>query len=408
MILAGVGVDAPGIFQKNPAASKIGSSRSGATPLSSHLVGRAVIPTTLCLLLAFAAAPETESGSSLYEFSPKLAASIRGQSPSGPYPPLSGPVLGDPVPYAANGYDPFQPQPPMTQDPFYNYGDPALMNPAPMPAPMFSGVNGPQPYRFGLIPRVDVGYIPESDIRDVNSGVEMFEFDSELRKNSPFGLGWVCSTAAQFNYRAWTFSGLAASPYGRLNLYRFGLDMQLFTPDVNGWSLQFGFNPSINTDLEHQLTSDAWNFDGNIAARLQYDPIWTFVLGVQYWDRVDDIVLPTGGVIITPNDRWEFRLLFPKGRISYFLGNFWNGSHWLYVSSEYHVEAYQYNNVFTPRDRVQYEDWRFALGMRSDHGWFDKYIEVAWVTGRNFENQSGFPPKVNVDDQVMVRGGIRF
>lgn len=364
--------------------------------------------TTLCLLLAFAADPVSDSGSTWYEFSPKLAASIRGQSPGGTFAPSQGPILGDPVPMSSPGtYDPFQPSNPAMQDPFYNYGDPAMIN-APMPPPMFSGVNGPQPYRYGLIPRFDIGYIPESDIKNVNSGVEMFEFDSELRHNSPFGLGWTYSGAAQFNYRAWNFSGLAAGAYGRLNLYRFGYDMQFFTPDVNGWSLQMGFTPSINTDMEHQLTSDAWNFDANIAARLQYDPVWTFVLGVQYWDRVDDIVLPTGGVIITPDDRWELRLLFPKGRISYFLGNFWKGSHWLYVSSEYHVEAYQFNNVFTPRDRVQYQDWRFALGLRSDHGWFDKYIEVAWVTGRNFENQSGFPPDVDVQDQVMVRGGIRF
>ncbi len=370
-------------------------------------------PTTLCLMLAFAADPSLETGSRVYEFSPRLAAAIRGQSPGGTFAPsspgmTSGPVLGEPIPMGPNTYDPFQPQPPAMQDPFYGYGDPALMTPAPMPPPIYSGVNGPQPHRFGLIPRIDVGYIPEADIDDASSGVEMFEFDSELRRNSPFGLGWVCSTAAQFNYRAWNFSGLAAGAYGRLNLYRFGLDMQLFTPDVNGWSMQFGFNPSINTDMEHQLTSDSWNFDGSVAARLQYDPVWTFILGVQYWDRVDDIVLPVGGVIITPDDRWELRLLFPKSRISYFMGNFWGGSHWLYVSSEYHVEAYQFENVFTSRDRVQYEDWRFALGMRSDHGWFDKYIEVAWITGRNFEVQSGFPPDLDVDNQVMVRGGIRF
>lgn len=375
-----------------------------------------MISTSLYLMLVLTADPTVEQDRPLYEFSPRLAAAVRGQSPGGTFAPsspapMSGPVLGDPVPVGPTPYDPFQPSQPAMQDPFYNYGnfgDPAFAQPSPFPAPLYSGVNGPQPHRMGLTPRFDIGYIPESDIKDAASGVEMFEFDSELRRNSPFGMGWVCSTAAQFNYRAWSFGGLAAGAYGRMNLYRFGLDMQLYTPDVNGWSLNFGFNPSINTDTEHQLTSDSWNFDGSITARLKYDPVWTFILGVQYWDRVDDIVLPVGGVVITPDDRWELRLLFPKGRISYFLGNFWNGSHWLYVSSEYHVEAYQFSNVFDPRDRLQYEDWRFALGLRSDHGWFDKYIEVAWITGRNFEVQSGFPPNTDVDDQVMVRGGIRF
>lgn len=326
------------------------------------------------------------------------------------------PTLETPIPIVTpEVYNPFQPmglsyqQPlegPVLPDPFQTTPDPFLSSPGVM-APIYTGVNGPQPFRFGFIPRVDVGYIPESDLKGADVGVEMFDLDTELRYNSPFAFGWVFSSAGQFNYRAWSFDGVG-SPIDRLNLYRFAWDAQLITPEVAGWQWQFTFNPSIVTDFEHQLTSEGWNFDAHIMAYYRVDPLVQLVLGVGYWDRLDDVVIPYAGVIILPNDRWELRLLFPKARISYFLGNCGGGSHWVYLTSEYRVESYQFELAgVDSRNQIQYEDWRLALGIRSDHGWFDKYLEVAWVLGRNFEVRSGLP-KTDVDDGVLVRAGIRF
>lgn len=387
-------------------------------------------PLSLCLLVAWAAEPVQAPAPRLYEFSPRLAAAIRAQSPdpvlpSGttlpgvappgtptPLSPLPGdpnvPTLQPPVP-ANDGYNPFQP--PAVQDPFLFGPDPVLSSPDLGP-PLYTGGAGPQPYRYGLIPRVDFGYIPQSEVKDASANIEMFEFNSEIRFTREIAPGWVYSSAPQFDYRAWNTDGTLGDQY-RINLYRFGYDMQLATPRTGGWSFQFTFNPSINTDTEHQLTSSAWNFDGNVMGFYQIDPVWTLVIGAGYWQRVDDIVIPYAGVIITPDDRWELRLLFPKARITYFMGHFWMGKQYLYVSSEYHVESYQidtYNQLLMagdPRNRVQYEDWRLALGLRSDHGWFDKYIEVAWVLGRNLEFQHDLG-KLDVGNNVLVRGGIRF
>ncbi|OYW17343.1 MAG: hypothetical protein B7Z55_12715 [Planctomycetales bacterium 12-60-4] len=296
-------------------------------------------------------------------------------------------------------------------------GDPALSPSGVIgsPGPLYTGVVGPQPYRFGYIPKLELGYIPDSNFDDINSGVEMFELDTELRYNTPFTPGWVFSSAPQFDYRAWNLDGVLSDTY-RVNLYRFGWDLQLLKMKANGWTLDFDFNPSINTDTEHQLTSDGWNFDTRIAATYQVDQVWMLVLGVQYWDRVDDIIIPHAGVVITPNNLWEFRLLFPKARISRFVGNFWGGHHWLYVSSEYNVEAYQIDTNTaslggSPRNRVQYEDWRLAIGLRSDHIDFEKFLEVAWDVGRNFEFEQALPGagnKFDLGNQVLIRGGIRF
>jgi hypothetical protein len=342
-----------------------------------------VNPFSLCLLLAWAAEPAASPAVRLYDFSPRLAASIRGQSPD-PFlaPSVPGetlpatPTLQAPVPMTTpETYNPFQPNvvQPYQQDPFLTPTDPFMVGSDPMQyspgmmGPMYAGVNGPQPYRFGVMPRLDIGYIPESDIDDVDAGVEMFELDAELRNVMPFAQNWVFTSAPQFGYRAWNIGGGVAD-LGRINLYRFGWDLQLATPETYGWSWQFTFNPSINTDLESQgLTSNAWNLDGNVMAFYRVNPVWQFALGAGYWDRLDNIVIPYGGVIITPDDRWELRLMFPKSRISYFM----------------------------------------ALGLRSDHVYFDKYIEVAWVLGRNFEFQDVLP-KLDVQDSVMVRAGIRF
>lgn len=378
-------------------------------------------PISLCALLVLTAEPSLGPNVRMYDFSPQLAAVIRGQTPDPAFspslpPPMSqptpgmpsGPVVSDPVPMG----DPYLS--PQIDDPFlYNGPDPVFQGQYPggygAPAPMFAGVNGPQPFRMGWIPRLDIGYMPQADLKGVDSDIEIFELDTELRHNSPFSPGWVFSQAFQFDYRAWNTDSALSDLY-RVNLYRFGWDMELIKMKSNGWTLAFDFNPSINTDTEHNLTSNAWNFDTRVVATHQIDPCLMFVFGVQYWDRVDDIVLPVGGLVYTPNDLWEYRLTFPQARISRFVGFFWGGHHWLYGSAEYRVESYQVDTTpvgFSPRNQVQYEDWQLAIGLRSDHVTFDKYIELAWVLGRSFEFKDDLG-KINADDTILVRGGIRF
>lgn len=367
----------------------------------------------LCLLLVWAAEPEQGSAVRLYDSSPRFEAAIRGQdpgtfvAPSSPMPPtFEAPALQAPTTVMPDAYNPFQPQPMMMQDPFLMGPDPVLSSPYLMD-PTCTGIPGLLPFQYGCSKRFDIGYLPQADIDGTNGDIEMFELDSEIRHNYPIGYGWAFSSAPQHSYRAWNFGG-AAGAFGRLNLFRFGWDLQLATPEVYGWNWQFAFNPSINTDFENSLTSDAWNFDTNVMAFYRIDPVWQIALGAGYWDRVDDVVIPYGGVIITPGGRWDFRLLFPKSRISYYIGQAWGGAHWMYFTSEYRVESYQFELPgVTPSNQIQYEDWRLALGVRSDHGWFDKYIEVALVLGRNFEFRQAMP-KLDMDDGMMVRAGIRF
>jgi hypothetical protein len=100
--------------------------------------------------------------------------------------------------------------------------------------------------------------------------------------------------------------------------------------------------------------------------------------------------------------------MFPKSRISYFLGNINNGAHWLYATGEYHVESYQIDQPgVSSHQQVQMQDWRFAVGLRSDHVTYDKFIEVGVVIGRNVDFLQT-TPSFNLNDTLMLRAGVKF
>jgi hypothetical protein len=317
---------------------------------------------------------------------------IRGQGPGGTYesPPMTAP-LGTP----------YQPQTPFSAgpDPVLPY----LNDPGPT---VLSGINGPQPQRFGFTPVFDGAYIGASGAKSPGQGrMAIQEYDAALKHVSMLGPDWVFSNTAQGGARLWDGPDKPNLPGA---VYRFGWDFLLSSPQIGAWSAQLDFNPSINTDFGNGLGRESLNLDGSATLFYRVSPQWLLVLGAQYWDRVDNILIPNAGVVWNPNERLELRLLFPKSRISYFVGNFGNGSHWLYATGEYHVESYQ---VRVPgvadRDQIQLSDWRIGVGLRSDHTWYDKYIEVGYVFHREAEFLRS-TPGFNLNDGLMARFGVRF
>ena len=319
---------------------------------------------------------------------------IRGQSPDNTYvtPPLTAP-LGSPY----QTQDPFQIQ--AGPDPVIPY----VNEPGPM---VLSGINGPQPQRFGFTPIFDAGYITPSGAKSPGHGqFSVQEYDGALKHVSMLGPDWVFTNTIQGGARVWTGP---QSPNLPGSVYRLGWDFLLNSPQVGPWSAQLDFNPSINTDFSGNLGRESLNLDANGALLYRVSPQWLLVLGVQYWDRVDNILIPNAGVVWNPNERLEARLMFPKSRVSYFLGNFGMGSHWLYATGEYHVESYQVNMPgVSSREQVQLSDWRVAVGLRSDHHWYDKYVEVGYVFNRQAEFLRS-TPGFDINDGIMARFGVRF
>jgi hypothetical protein len=123
---------------------------------------------------------------------------------------------------------------------------------------------------------------------------------------------------------------------------------------------------------------------------------------------VDDIILPYAGFIYAPNDYWEFRLVFPQPRISFFLGTPFAVPMWAYVGAEYHVEAYQVDVAFTGvTTRVQYEDWRVFGGLRFETGALTSFIEVGGALAREVEFEKA-GTDFEVDDGLFARLGLRW
>ena len=319
---------------------------------------------------------------------------IRGQGNSTfETPPISPPTYGSQAPFSGG----------TLRDPFL-YGDPVLG--VPEGSTILSGVNGPQPYRFGFTPKMDYTYLASAGTQSPGNGrFSSNEFNVELAHVQSIGPGWILTNTPQAGTRLWDGPGLPDLPG---SVYRLGWDVTLATPIVGLWSMQLDFNPSINTDFNSGLAREGVNLDGNAMLFYRASPQWMVVMGAGYWDRVNKIILPYAGVVWNPNDQWELRLLFPKSRISYFVGNIHNGAHWLYATGEYHVESYQIDQAgIAGHQQVQIQDWRVAVGLRSDHVTYDKFIEVGYVFGRNVEFLKT-TPGFNINDGLMLRAGVRF
>ena len=319
---------------------------------------------------------------------------VRGQSPSTfETPAIMAPSNGVTTPFNGAGVN----------DPFLYGPDPVLGG---LGNTTLSGVNGPQPHRLGYTPRFDYTYLGNAGTKNPNVGkFQSQNFDFELAHTMPIGPGWAFTNTAQAGLRLWDGPITVDLPGA---VYRLGWDFTLATPQAGPWSAQFDFNPSINTDFEHSLGKEALNLDANAMLFYRTSPQLMWVLGAGYWDRVDNIVIPYAGVVWNPNDLWEFRLLFPKARASYFLGNIGTAAHWIYATGEYHVESYQIGMPgVSTREQVQIQDWRIGLGLRSDHGWFDKSIEVGYVLGRQVEFLRA-TPGFDIKDTFMIRYAVRF
>ena len=196
---------------------------------------------------------------------------VRGQTPTFQ---SEDPILGVPEPFGSgpttapevypNGgaVSPFtlpSQQPPLTYDPFLV--DPAQTTPygGGLPGSTTFGTAGPQPFRYGWQSRYDVTYLPREDVKQGFGGLEIFEFNSEWEYTTPTRTGWIFSVTPEFGLRTW--EGPSPPPARPVHLpgsaFHFATDLELQTPANGPFSVQLGFTPQINSDLERHLTSDA-------------------------------------------------------------------------------------------------------------------------------------------------------
>ncbi|HVJ68683.1 MAG TPA: hypothetical protein VM510_11895, partial [Caulifigura sp.] len=350
----------------------------------------------LCLISTLPESAAVEAGPSSAIFGSVLELGdespvVRGQSPGQPIAPLLDqnttwyqPTY-QPDPNAAfsqGGQTPFvtpqpygMPQPIGSGDPFLNGGMPyAAPSPnAPWGQYSYGGINGAQPVRYGWNARYDFTYMPAQGTSSPDVGkLSIFGFDLEKDYIKPLPGSWVFSFAPQYNLRLLDgpSDGYAGPSHLPGDLHRFGLGLKLSTPEVYGSSFEVGFTPAFTTDFNIAASAANMQYDAHAVWFWRWTPQFMVALGAAYWDRVDNIVLPYAGIVYTPNDYLEFRLLFPKPRVSLFLGTPNGVATWAYVQGEYHVESYSMElSPGSSRDQVQFTDWRVLGGLRFESGW---------------------------------------
>lgn len=388
----------------------------------------------LCLLALISAEPEAAGPIHVISPSAAFAADVRGQSPTymqqptafpvgqsfpaagGPHnAPLAPPtfsqpvqvaqVYGDPAPYGTpppyTGGDPFLPPQPGFVTPY----DQSMTTYNTFPGSNgFYGSAGPEPVRYGWSSKWDVGYLAPASTQSPFGKFSVFEFDSQLRRTWKWFQDSAFSWSPEFNYRNWGGpSGLALGP----NAYRLASDFQLSTSVSSPYSFEIGFTPQVASDFE-KASSEAWMWDGRGALFIRTSPQWTWAIGAQYWDRVDNLIVPYAGFVWRPDDRWEFTMVWPRPRIDYFIGNTAFGPTWFYGRGEYHVEAYEVTLQDSGlTDRMQIEDFRILMGFRNYGCCASGFIEAGWVFNREF-SFSNIAPDLDISSGFIARMGLRF
>jgi hypothetical protein len=276
------------------------------------------------------------------------------------------------------------------------------------------GATGAQPYRFGSQWKIDIGYLPKERTNS-SAGrlghLSIFEINTELRHTIPTRSQYIWSFAPQFNVRAYNSNPPAGTTRFPSDTYRFGADIQLTSPSFGGYKMELGFTPSFNTDFEQNMTSDSWSWDGRGALFFRSSPQYELVLGAMYWDRVDDKILPWAGWVYSPSDCVEIRAVFPKPEISWSIGTPWGIAQRVYVAGEYHIEAYQVevNQPGLATDRMELEDWRVVMGIRSKTLGYASFLEAGWVFGREVEYlRATTPAAFDISSGFIARFGMKF
>ena len=149
---------------------------------------------------------------------------------------------------------------------------------------------------------------------------------------------------------------------------------QLYHMSPNGFGafLDVGMQPKFNetfgliawgrvglfSDFE-KVSSDALRFQGRLEGTVRTSPQMQIQGGMIYYGRARIKMLPTGGVVWTPNEDWVLKLIFPNPKVSRRL---WTGPQadwWGYVHADYAGGSWDISGP----GLTDYNDIRLGMGI---------------------------------------------
>jgi hypothetical protein len=144
------------------------------------------------------------------------------------------------------------------------------------------------------------------------------------------------------------------------------------SPNGFGAFLDFGLQPQFNevfglnawgrfgifSDFD-KITSDALRFQGRLEGIIRTSSNMQVYVGILYLGRERVKLLPTGGVVWSPDENWTVRLIFPNPKVSRRL---WSGPQadwWGYAHMDYAGGSWDINGL----GLTDYNDVRLGMGI---------------------------------------------
>lgn len=268
------------------------------------------------------------------------------------------------------------------------------------------GNQGNQPYRFDLYSYDDFTYLPTSPVRGVTGSFQDLQWNAWMRYSRVVAGSYIFAWTPTWNSSFWTGpSGVALPP----DVDQIRSDFQVSSVQPGPWNWQVGFTPQINADFRRSLNYNAYMFDGRAVLLYQPTAQWRFAFGMAYWNRVRGMLIPYGGVVWSPNERWEFRLFFPKTRISRYWGTAWGKHLWTYASLEYNVQAYQVEieDAGRAKTRMQLASEQLLIGASAQQNNWTAFVEGGFIFNRHVRFR-GSTPSFGINDALMLRIGALY
>jgi hypothetical protein len=266
------------------------------------------------------------------------------------------------------------------------------------------GSEGAQAYRLGWYSYNDFALMPMAPTT-IGAGFQDLEWNAWVRYAQLNSNSTVFSGTASMNGKFWSGpTGINLPP----DAGQFIGDLQLASADAGPWNWQVGVTPQYNGTFENRMNSNGLMVDARAVLFFRPSPKWLFACGAAFWNRASDRLIPYGGIIWAPDDRWEIRMMFPKSRVSYYLGRLRGADTWIYAAGEYNLDAYevdlQGSQVST---RGQTSDYRVLIGASATTGIWTMFLEGGIVTDRHFRFR-GSAPDFAIGDSGFLRTGILF
>jgi hypothetical protein len=187
------------------------------------------------------------------------------------------------------------------------------------------------------------------------------------------------------------------------------------SPNGFGAFLDLGMQPKFNdifsliawgrlgvfSDFEN-FSSDAWRYQGRLEGVGVLSPQMQLHAGVIYYGRARVKLLPTVGVVWTPDDNWVLRLVFPNPKVSRRL---WTGPQadwWGYVHMDYGGGSWDIKD----RGLTDYNDLRLGMGIEfAAPSRIGGYFEFGGSLDRELYSNSG---RTSLPSVLYLKTGFIF